>query len=99
LVESAGPFNPLERMPRLEQQILLGRAMGRALAHELGHYLLASKAHSARGLMQGRRTTAELFATERVRFQLEAEQRSALAVRLSAPLVVRSAGGRLTSGS
>src|SRR5262249_37695946 len=36
LVESAGPFNPLERMPRLEQQILLGRAMGRALAHELG---------------------------------------------------------------
>ena len=33
-------------MPLAQREMLLARAMGRALAHELGHYLLASKIHT-----------------------------------------------------
>ena len=67
------------------EDVLLGRALGRALAHELGHYLLGSKAHSAHGLMQGRRSTSELFETERLRrFDIDAEQRTLIAARLEA---------------
>jgi hypothetical protein len=32
--------------------VTLGRAMGRALAHEIGHYLLRSRDHSGKGLMR-----------------------------------------------
>src|SRR5262245_2277664 len=65
-----------DRMPRAEKETLLGRAMGRALAHELGHYLLASKAHTSKGLMRARRTSSEFFSRERVRFDLDAGQRA-----------------------
>ena len=33
-------------------EILIGRALGRALSHELGHYLLKSKVHTPHGLMR-----------------------------------------------
>jgi hypothetical protein len=67
------------------QDALLGRALGRALAHELGHYLLGSKAHSARGLMQAKRSTPDLFETERLhRFDIDAVQRTLIAARLEA---------------
>ena len=33
-------------MPIFEREMLMARAMGRALAHELGHYFLASKEHT-----------------------------------------------------
>jgi len=38
----------VEQMPIAQREMLLARALGRALAHELGHYLLASKAHTPR---------------------------------------------------
>lgn len=41
----------LQELPGLVER-LLPRALGRALAHELGHYLLARRAHSAAGLMR-----------------------------------------------
>jgi hypothetical protein len=67
------------------QDALLGRALGRALAHELGHYLLGSKAHSAHGLMQARRSTSDLFETERLRrFDIDSVQRTLIAARLEA---------------
>ena len=37
---------------RATHDALVGRALGRALAHELGHYVLQTKAHSTRGLMR-----------------------------------------------
>jgi hypothetical protein len=67
-----------------ERYVLLGRAMGRALAHEIGHYLLASKTHSPTGLMQARRNAAELFSSSRRGFRVEAEQRQLIAARLEA---------------
>lgn len=38
-------------MPKIQQEVL-GRVMGRALAHEIGHYLLASRLHTKSGLMR-----------------------------------------------
>src|SRR5439155_20334682 len=51
----------IEQMTVLEREMKLARAMGRALAHELGHYLLASKLHTPGGLMQAVHKTSDLF--------------------------------------
>jgi hypothetical protein len=88
LAESAKPIGSVYRMPVLEQETLLGRAMGRALAHELGHYLLASKTHTKQGLMQARLLTPELFSPSRDHFAVLAEQRNQIAARLSPPVLV-----------
>ena len=66
----------VDDMPRLQQEMLLGRAMGRALAHELGHYLLSSKAHAARGVMQGTLSAWEFFSAERPQLALSPDERS-----------------------
>jgi hypothetical protein len=77
-----------DRMPRAERDALLGRALGRALAHELGHYLLASKAHSESGLMRARLMATEFFSADRSRFDLDAQQRAAIAGRMAPPAAV-----------
>jgi hypothetical protein len=94
---SRGVVGRVDLMPRAELETLLGRAMGRALAHEVGHYLLASKEHTREGLMKARRTAAEFFGTGRGRFGIELEQRDAIAARLTpAPVMIgqRTAGQR-----
>ena len=48
-------------MPIFEREVLMARAIGRALAHELGHYFLASKEHTKKGLMKAHRTAVEFF--------------------------------------
>lgn len=50
---------------------LAARLLGRAVAHELGHYILGSKAHSKRGLMRASFGPAELMAEEHHGFRLE----------------------------
>ena len=85
-----GSSGQAEKMPRAEWETLLGRAMGRALAHETGHYLLASKEHSDKGLMRARRTAAEFFSNDRARFDLDAGQRAAIAARLTPGAAVAS---------
>ncbi len=57
-------------MPIAQRETYLGRALGRALAHELGHYLLASKGHTPTGLMKGTLTANELFSPERSRLEV-----------------------------
>src|SRR5262249_49409881 len=42
LERSSGVVGVAATMPRMQRELLLSRAMGRALAHEVGHYLLAS---------------------------------------------------------
>src|SRR5262245_58598059 len=74
---------PSTQMPRAEREALLGRALGRAMAHELGHFLLASSAHSTRGLMQARRTATEFFSADRSRFSVDARERASVAARLT----------------
>jgi len=82
----------VDRMPIAERETLLGRAMGRALAHEIGHYLLASKTHTARGLMQATHTASEFFGFERSAFLVDAAQRQVVADRLlhEAPMAMHN---------
>jgi hypothetical protein len=46
------PMNAL-RSPEIENPDIVRRVMGYAAAHEMGHFVLASKAHASRGLMHG----------------------------------------------
>jgi len=68
---------------RFERQLLpavrdtmVGRAFGRALAHEIGHYLLRSRQHAAGGLMRATHRSPELIAPERAGFDLSPEEAS-----------------------
>jgi hypothetical protein len=68
---------------------LIGRVLGRALAHEIGHFLLRSRGHSAAGLMRARPAIADLVANERQPFGLLASEVERLAA--VAPPSVRTA--------
>ncbi len=70
LLNESADLGDRTSMPIAQRETYLGRAMGRALAHELGHYLLASKAHTRTGLMRGTLTATELFSFERSRFDV-----------------------------
>jgi hypothetical protein len=73
-----------------EREIYLSRAMGRALAHELGHYLLASKVHTRKGLMQATHSATDFFDPQRRAFGIAAEQRQLIAARLHQDRIVVS---------
>ena len=90
MASARGVVGNIEQMPPAQREILLGRAMGRALAHELGHYLLASKVHTPRGLLKAWRTTAELFTPERAAFRIDAAQRQQIAARRRGDAMVAS---------
>ena len=77
-------------MPIAQQHTMLGRAMGRALAHELGHYLLASKVHTRQGLMKAVLTAVELFMPDVSGIRVEPAQRVAIAARLRGEPLVAS---------
>src|SRR5581483_3253495 len=83
------------QMPILERETYLGRALGRALAHELGHYLLAAKTHTAAGLMKANFTAAELFLPNLAHFAIAADQQAIARARLDQASLVAAA----TSGS
>jgi hypothetical protein len=70
LLDESSVLGDRTRMPIAQRETYLGRALGRALAHELGHYLLASKRHTPTGLMKGTLTAAELFSFERSRLEV-----------------------------
>jgi hypothetical protein len=92
LSASEGVVGRISTLTITERETLLGRAMGRALAHEIGHYLLASKAHSVKGVMQAKRGAAELFSRSRQGFHVDADQRRLIAARLNATAPIARAG-------
>lgn len=59
----------------------IAHAMGRALAHEIGHFLLGTAAHSRHGLMRESHSAAEVLTMSLDRFALEREQAEAFASR------------------
>jgi hypothetical protein len=81
-------------LPKMVQRTFLVRAMTRAIAHELGHYLLASREHVAHGLMRGQLTADDIMQPRKSSYRLDrAEvqqlQRSALLAtreRIDAPV-------------
>jgi hypothetical protein len=60
----------------MAREILIGRALGRALAHELGHYFLKSKIHTTSGLMRSAWASNEFFGSRPDGFELTREQRA-----------------------
>ena len=71
----------LSDTPGAWRDFLLARALGRALAHELGHYLLKSAAHEPRGLMRAARPSSDFFSPSRLGFEVTADERARLADR------------------
>jgi hypothetical protein len=69
----------------------LGRALGRSLAHEIGHYLFRSAVHDSKGVMATRRPTNELFGPDRGAFRLTSLQRDRLAIVLERYRVAKRA--------
>jgi hypothetical protein len=61
---------PIGSFPRVLQDHYAAIALGRAIAHELGHYLFASVSHDRRGLMRDRFSTTELLDQSLDRFQV-----------------------------
>jgi hypothetical protein len=56
--------------PGAVRDLVLGRMIGRVVAHEIGHWLLRSRDHSSAGLMRAHQTTDELAAPDRGSFAL-----------------------------
>ena len=57
----------------------LGRALGRVLAHEIGHYLLGTREHTAHGLMRPQFTPQDLLEdSPRLLYSLDGRRRAAL---------------------
>lgn len=64
----------LDLLPtRLRDQFLV-HALGRAAAHEIGHYLLRSTVHARDGLMRPQFSTQEIMDDHLTRFRLEPSQ-------------------------
>jgi hypothetical protein len=79
--------------PKAMRDTILGRMLGRALAHELGHYLLRSCRHSAKGLMRSNIPLPELIGADRRGFVLSGEDRRRLDLLLDeTPIASVSAG-------
>ena len=55
---------------------LIGRALGRALAHEFGHYVFQSQTHTVHGLMRRAWDSEQVFAVARTPFELTDQQRA-----------------------
>ena len=63
---------------------IIARALGRALAHEIGHYLLRSPHHARSGLMQARYKGSTIGSPNDRQFALTPLDRARLQVALSA---------------
>lgn len=61
-------------LPKSVQRTFLVRAMARAIAHELGHYLLASREHTVHGLMRGQLTADDVMLPRRSSYRLDRAQ-------------------------
>lgn len=74
------PFDP---WPPAWRDTFVGRALGRVLAHEIGHYLLASRVHTAEGLMRASFDGDELLRPARDSFAIAARDLPRLRARLA----------------
>jgi hypothetical protein len=68
--------------PPVLLNVVMARALGRVLAHEIGHFVLALPSHAPSGLMRPAFTGRELAGLDRKAFALSAELRPRLRERL-----------------
>jgi hypothetical protein len=64
---------------------VIARALGRALAHELGHFVLRSPHHSSSGLMRARQRATALAGSDRKALALTALDQARLRIVLTTP--------------
>jgi hypothetical protein len=84
MVRQAGmDGRPMDGLPQAAADQMIRRGLGRVLAHEIGHFLLASPAHSRTGLMRATFNSRSLGAFERVAFRLDAGALPRLQARLA----------------
>jgi len=83
LVSSSPPGSFIVNSQGVVRDLVLGRVLGRALAHEIGHFLLRSQQHSAVGLMRALQPAADLVDPHRDRFGLSVDDVSRLAAMTS----------------
>jgi hypothetical protein len=62
-------------LPSRGRDAMLARAMGRAIAHEIGHYLLG-RDHANRGLMRAAHSIEDLSGMDRAAFALGEDERT-----------------------
>ena len=74
---------PFDQWPAAWRDTLVGRALGRVLAHEIGHYLLASRLHASDGLMRASFDGDELLRPGRHGFAVAARDLPRLRARLA----------------
>ena len=84
LVDTSPLGSAARQLPLAVHDRLLSRALGRALAHEVGHFVMRSPHHSARGLMRSRHSAAMLTEPSVKPFRLTDVDRARLNVVLTA---------------
>jgi len=68
----------IAQLPTATRQQFMTRSIARSAAHEIGHYLLRSRAHTRTGLMRTRLTVDDIMDTDLRAFKLDASQIDAL---------------------
>jgi hypothetical protein len=83
----------LAAAPRVAEQ-WVGRMLGRALAHEIGHYLLRTPEHTPSGLMRASYTVQAFVAPDRSPFHLSPAQRRRLLAEYAMPALADLASAK-----
>lgn len=73
------------------QALFISRALSRTIAHEIGHYVLRSSAHSATGLMRPRLTVADIMSPGLDQFRLKPAEVERLSLIQRAQYVSKNA--------
>ena len=81
--EAARAMTPADRETPPDYR--LGLVLGRAVAHEIGHFLLATGTHAERGLMRARIDSREFAAMKGEAFRLDRDASRWLRQRLTSP--------------
>lgn len=80
--ESTWSGTPLRLLPASVRRQFIARALGRSIAHEMGHYLLRSKTHGRRGLMRDHLTADDIMEPRHTKDRLEPDDLKRLDGRL-----------------
>lgn len=88
---------PVHRLPSALVRRLTAVAVGRAVAHEIGHYLLGTPAHAATGLMRASLRPRDIVESA-APVRLAADEIARLQARLRAPALAQAPEGGLPGG-
>jgi hypothetical protein len=83
-VSIAGTHNL--QWPTAFHEAIVGRVLGRGVAHEIGHYLLRVRHHPEVGLMRAPHATPDLVAADRQHFGLSIDEQKQLTATIAASL-------------